>query len=68
MKETFNDLSPDELVIKRNDLVAKLRDLRFQMVMGHVEKPIEKRTLRRKIARLNTMINEYKTGIRKVDK
>ncbi|PIE04273.1 MAG: 50S ribosomal protein L29 [Spirochaetales bacterium] len=65
MKQTFNDLTLDELLAKREELSNKMRDLRFEMVMGHVENPLEKRTMRRQIARLNTMIHEYNTGIRK---
>ncbi len=65
MKQTFNDLTLDELVARREELTGKMRDLRFEMVMGHVENPLEKRTLRRQIARLNTMIHEHETGIRK---
>jgi large subunit ribosomal protein L29 len=42
-----------------------MRELRFEMVMGHVENPMEKKNIRRQIARLNTMINEYEIGIRK---
>jgi large subunit ribosomal protein L29 len=40
-------------------------DLRFKMVLGHVENPLEKRNLRRQIARLNTIISEFDLGIRK---
>ena len=65
MKQTFNDLTLDELVSKREELTKKMRSLRFEMVMGHVENPLEKRNLRRQVARLNTMINEHKIGIRK---
>ncbi len=65
MKQTFNDLTLDELVAKRVELSGKMRDLRFEMVMGHVENPMDKKNIRRQIARLNTMINEYKIGIRK---
>jgi len=65
MKNNFNDLTLDELIAKRDELTVKSKDLRFEMVMGHVENPLEKRNLRRQIARLNTMIHEYKAGIRK---
>ncbi len=65
MKKTFNDLTPDELAVKRVELTGKVRELRFEMVMGHVENPMEKKNLRRQIARLNTIINEYEIGIRK---
>ncbi|OQX30086.1 MAG: 50S ribosomal protein L29 [Spirochaeta sp. LUC14_002_19_P3] len=65
MKQTFNDLTQEELTAKREELIGKLKNLRFEMVLGHVDNPMEKRNLRRQIARLNTMINEYNIGIRK---
>ncbi len=65
MKNTFNDLSLEELIAKRDELTGKLKDTRFQMVMGHVDNPLEKRNLRRSIARLNTMIHEHESGERK---
>ncbi|QEN08556.1 50S ribosomal protein L29 [Oceanispirochaeta crateris] len=66
MKERFNDLSVDELIAKKDDLSKKLQKMRFDMVLGHVENRMDKRNLRRSIARLNTMINEFDLGIRKV--
>lgn len=65
MKQTFNDLTLDELIAKREELCGKIKDFRFNAIMGHVENPLEKRNLRRQIARLHTMIKEYETGIRK---
>ncbi|MDF1566653.1 MAG: 50S ribosomal protein L29 [Spirochaetaceae bacterium] len=65
MKQTFNELTLEELVAKREELSGKMRDVRFEMVMGHVENPMAKRNIRRQIARLNTMIHEFETGIRK---
>jgi large subunit ribosomal protein L29 len=32
-------------------------ELRFQMVIGHVDNPLQKRIMRRQIARLNTLIH-----------
>ena len=65
MKNSFSDLTYDELVTKREELKKKAMDVRFDKVLGHVENPLEKRTLRRQIARLNTIIHEYALGIRK---
>ena len=59
MKKTFNDLTLDEIITKRDELSGKIRDIRFEMVMGHVENPMEKKNIRRQIARLNTMIHEF---------
>lgn len=65
MKETFKNLTLDEMIAKRDELRKNLNELRFDMVLGHVESPMEKRTLKRSIARLNTMIHEVELGIRK---
>jgi large subunit ribosomal protein L29 len=56
MKNSFKNLSFAELKAKRDELNRKYMELRFQMVIGHVENPLQKRTMRRQIARLNTLI------------
>ncbi len=57
-KETKKELSYTELLTKRNELKRKYMDLRFQMVIGHVENPLQKRTMRREIATVNTLIRQ----------
>lgn len=57
MKDSFKTLTYAELLVKRDELRKKFFELRFQMVIGHVDNPLEKRNLRRKIARLNTRIH-----------
>jgi len=64
MKDSFKDLTLKELLTKREDLKKEYRDLRFTLVVGHVDNPVRKRTLRSQIARLNTIIHEYELGIR----
>lgn len=64
MKNSFNDLSYDELLRKREELKDRFRQVRFDKVIGHLENPLEKRALRRQIARLNTIVHEYKLRIR----
>jgi large subunit ribosomal protein L29 len=56
MKNSFKNLSFPELKAKRDELSRKYMDFRFQMVIGHVDNPLQKRTMRRQIARLNTLI------------
>ncbi len=58
MKNSFKNLSMPELVAKRDELNRKYMELRFQMVIGHVENPLQKRNMRRQIARLNTLIRQ----------
>ena len=55
-KKNVKELSYAELVAQRNELKQKYMDIRFQSVIGHVDNPMQKRTMRRDIARLNTLI------------
>ena len=57
-KKNDKELSYSELVAKRNELKQKYMDLRFQTIVGHVDNPMQKRTMRREIARLNTLIHQ----------
>jgi large subunit ribosomal protein L29 len=59
MKNSFKNLSLPELVAKRDELSKQYMELRFKMVIGHVENPLEKRTVRRQIARLNMLIRQH---------
>lgn len=52
-------LSYSELVTKRNELKKEYMDFRFQMVLSHVDNPVQKRLMRREIARLNTLIHQH---------
>ena len=58
MRNSFKNLSFPELKAKREELTRKHMDFRFQLIIGHVENPLQKRTLRRQIARLNTLIRQ----------
>ncbi|MBN1649450.1 MAG: 50S ribosomal protein L29 [Spirochaetales bacterium] len=65
MKDRFSDLTYEELLNKKEELHKKLMDVRFNAVLGHVDNMLQKRTIKRSIGRLNTIIHEYKLGIRK---
>jgi large subunit ribosomal protein L29 len=65
MKNSFKNLSFPELKAKRDELKKKYMELRFQMVIGHVENPLQKRTMRRQIARLNTLIHAQEIADKK---
>ena len=62
-KKTDKELSYSELVAKRDELKKKYMDLRFKMVISHVDNPMQKRTMRREIARLNTFIQQAETHL-----
>lgn len=57
-KKNLNELSYAELVAERKELKQNYMDLRFQMIVGHVDNPLQKRTFRRRIAALNTLIRQ----------
>ena len=59
MKNSFKELTFDELVQKREELLVSYKDIRFRVVVGHVDNPLEKRTLRRQISRLNSLIYNH---------
>jgi len=59
MKNSFKNLSFPELKAKRDELKRKHMELRFQMIVGHVDNPLLKRTMRRQIAQLNTLIHVH---------
>ncbi len=59
MKNSFKELTFKELVQKREELKKSIFELRCKMVVGHVDNPLEKRNVRRQIARLNTLIYNH---------
>jgi large subunit ribosomal protein L29 len=64
MKNSFKNLSFPELKAKREELHKKYMEFRFQSVIGHVDNPLQKRTLRRQIARLNTLIWQQERSLK----
>jgi large subunit ribosomal protein L29 len=58
MKNTFKDLTLEEMQSKRTDLKKELFQVNMDKVLGHVESPIKKRIIKRQIARLNTLMHE----------
>ncbi len=59
MKNSFKNLTLPELRAKLDEMKRKYMEFRFQMVMGHVDNPLQKRTMRRQIARLHTLITQH---------
>ena len=58
-KKEIKNMSLAELVSKRDELTKKYMDLRFQMVIGHIDNPLQKRNMRREIAVVNTLIRQH---------
>jgi large subunit ribosomal protein L29 len=67
VKDSFSDLSYGELLTRRDEIRKQYRDVRFNLVVGHVDNPLLLRTLKRKVARLNTIVHEYDLRIRQAE-
>ncbi|MDR0443496.1 MAG: 50S ribosomal protein L29 [Treponema sp.] len=65
MKNSYKNLTFPELKSKRDELKKKYMEFRFKMVIGHIDNPLQKRTLRRQIARLNTLIHAQELSLLK---
>ena len=59
MKNSFKNLSFPELKAKRDEMKKKYMEFRFQVVIGHVDNPLQRRAMRRQTARLNTLIRAH---------
>ena len=65
MRNSFKNLTFPELKAKRDELSRKYMDFRFQLIVGHVDNPLQKRELRRQIARINNLIHEHELALKK---
>ncbi len=65
MKDSFKELTYPEMLAKREELRKAYGDICANMIIGHVDNPLGKRTARRRLARANAIIREFELGIRK---
>ena len=54
----IRELTPEERIVRLEDLIEEYRGLRFGHVMQQVSNPLQLRAVRRDIARLKTIIAE----------
>lgn len=59
------DLPEDELRTRLQNARMELSNLRFQKATHQIDNPLQLRVIRREIAQINTLINEYAAGTRK---
>ena len=59
------DLPGDELRTRLQNAKMELSNLRFQKATHQIDNPLQIRVIRREIAQINTLINEYTAGTRK---
>ena len=67
MRNSFKNMTFAELKVKREDLKRKYMEFRFKTVIGHIDNPLQKRIMRRQIARLNTLIRAHEIAEQKAE-
>ncbi len=63
-RDEIFSLSEEELPAKLQELKEEMENLQLQKNTHQLTNPMKIRQVRRNIARVNTLINEYKSGIR----
>ena len=64
--DVLRDLTRDELLQKHHDLLEELFNLKLRKRVQEVSNPLIMRTLRRRLARISTILREDELGIRTV--
>ncbi len=64
-KIKFDTMTASELKHKLQDFKEEFRNLRFNKVIGQLANTSRIKNVKRYIARINTLLNEYKLNIRK---
>jgi large subunit ribosomal protein L29 len=62
--EELKQLPVTELEHRLEDIQEEIQNLRFQHATHQLDNPLRLRTLRKDVARINTIISEIKLGIR----
>ena len=63
-KRELSDLDLNSVEVKLSEHYEKLAILRFQKSMQQIENPLEIKFIKKEIAQLKTLINEFKLGLR----
>jgi len=58
----LRNISADDLVKKRTEATQELFNLKFQLHTGRLENTSKLKSLRKNIARINTILTESKAG------
>jgi large subunit ribosomal protein L29 len=65
-RETLRDLTKDELLQKREEIRQELFNIRLKKGVRELDNPLRLRTLRRDVARIETMLSEDRSGVRRI--
>jgi large subunit ribosomal protein L29 len=64
--EAYRDLTKDELLQKREEMKQELFNLRLRRSIRDLDNPLKLRVLKRELARVETVLNEDRKGIRRI--
>jgi len=64
--ESLRDLTKDELLQKHHDLKEELFNLNMRKALKELDNPLKLRTIRRDIARIETLLTEDRKKIRTI--
>ena len=67
-KSELSEMNHVELESKLQDSLDALQNLRFQKSLQQLENPLGMKIIKKDIAQMKTVLNEYKLGIRKEKK
>ena len=67
-KSELSEINHVELESKLQDSLEALQNLRFQKSLQQLENPLGMKIIKKDIAQIKTVLNEYKLGIRKEKK
>ncbi len=63
---SLRDFTKEELLQKKHEIIEELFNLKMRKSLKELENPLRLRTLRRDIARIETVLTEDAKGIRKI--
>jgi len=66
--QQLREMTPDELIQKKLEIEEELFNLKMQKAFKELENPLRLRTLRRDLARINTILREDDLKIRLLSK
>ena len=63
----IRDMAVEEIEQRLHDIEEELFNLKFRRAVQRIENPLKIRFLRRELARIKTILNEHKLGVRRLD-
>jgi len=64
--QSLRDMTRDELLQKMHELKEEVFNLRMRQTLKELDNPLRLRTIRRDVARIETILTEDGIGIRKI--